>query len=96
MNVDAYMGPHARVDFGAVLPRRDAHHYQVPPGKAIEVGRARLIVSDIDISQPIPPNAAVVSFQVLLRTGKTRLQALFTNDEGESQSAYYVYVKRLL
>ena len=66
-----------------------------PSGKAIEASEARLIISDVDISQPIPPDAVAVSFQVPLRAGKTHLQALFTNDMGESRVAYYVYVKRL-
>ena len=66
-----------------------------PPGKAIEAREARLIISDLDTSQPIPPDATAVTFKVNLRAGKTRLQALFINNKGESLSVYYVYVKRL-
>ncbi len=36
-----------------------------------------------------------VTFRIKLEAGKTRLQTWFTDDEGTSRGAYYVYAKRL-
>ncbi len=64
-------------------------------GKAISAATARLTIADVDMTQPIPEGAHEVSFRVQLKAGKTRLQTWFTDDEGASRGAYYVYVKRI-
>lgn len=67
----------------------------IPGGKAIAATKARLKVADIDQTTTIPVEAKVVTFQVQLKPGKTRLQTWFMDDKGTSRGAYYVYVKRL-
>jgi arylsulfatase A-like enzyme len=67
----------------------------IPDGKAISATTARLRIGEVNRIQPIPKDAAAVTFRVKLKAGKTRLQTWFTDDEGESRGAYYVYVKRL-
>jgi len=67
----------------------------IPGGKAISATKARLKIGDVDVSQPVPKYASAVTFRVKLRAGKTRLQTWFTDENGESRGAYYVYVKRL-
>jgi arylsulfatase A-like enzyme len=64
-------------------------------GKAIAATKARLKIADEDLTGPIPLNAHCVRFRVELKTGKTRLQTWFTNENGTSRGAYYVYAKRL-
>ncbi len=67
----------------------------IPGGKAITVTRARLKVADIDQTKPVPVDALTVTFQAKLKAGKTRLQTWFTDGDGTSRGAYYVYAKRL-
>ena len=76
----------------------------IPGGKAISATNARLKIAPVsafaestgvDVSKPISKDAHAVTFKVQLKAGKTRLQTWFTDDEGTSRGAYYVYVKRL-
>ncbi len=63
-------------------------------GKAIGATKARLKIADVDITKPVSAGARAVTFEVKLKAGKTRLQTWFTNNQGESWGAYYLYVKR--
>lgn len=58
---------------------------------------ARLKLAAIDVSQPVRPEDRSVDFHVQVPKGKTRLQAWFVNgqENGETNSAFYVYAKRL-
>jgi len=67
----------------------------IPGGKAITATEARLKIADEDMTVPVSRNARAVTFEVRLKTGKTRLQTWFMDDRGNSRGAYYVYVKRL-
>jgi len=67
----------------------------VAGGKAITATKARLKVGDVDVAKPVSADALGVTFQVNLKAGKTRLQTWFTDDQGTSRGAYYVYAKRL-
>jgi arylsulfatase A-like enzyme len=67
----------------------------IPNGKAISATQARLKIGDIDLKQEIPSNARAVTFKTTLPAGKTRLQTWFTDDQGASCGAYFVYVKYL-
>jgi arylsulfatase A-like enzyme len=67
----------------------------IADGKAIDATKARLKVADKDLSRPIPADAHYVRFQVELKACKTRLQTWFSDDNGTSRGAYYVYAKRL-
>jgi hypothetical protein len=68
---------------------------KIPGGKAITATKARLKISDIDKTMPVPGDAHAVTFQVKLKAGKTRLHTWFDDDKGASRGAYYVYAKRL-
>jgi len=65
-------------------------------GKAITATKARLKVAGEDLNLPVAQDAHCVTFQVELKAGSTRLQTWFTDDNGTSRGAYYVYAKRLL
>jgi hypothetical protein len=68
----------------------------VPGGKAIVATEARLKIADVDLSKPIPADAAAVTFDVDLKAGKTTLQTWLTDKKtGQSRGAYYVYVTHL-
>jgi len=67
----------------------------IPGGRAISATRARLKLADVDVTQPVSTDATAVTFQVKLKAGKARLQTWFTDDQGRSWGAYYVYVRRL-
>lgn len=60
----------------------------------IQATMARLKIGDLDQSKPIPERADSVSFEVTLRSGKTRLQTWFSDDEG-SRGAFFVDVQFL-
>ena len=64
------------------------------PGEAIPVAKARLKIGNIDETKPVRENDTAAVFQVRLKAGKMRLQTWFTDDEGETRGAYYVYAKR--
>ena len=66
-----------------------------PAGHAFNVTQARLTIAGVDESQPVAEGAVDVTFRVSLPAGKTRLQTWFTEADGESFGAYYVYVRRL-
>ena len=67
----------------------------IPPEQSIGATKARLKIADVDMTAPIPENACEVTFQLSLKAGKTRLQTWFTDSQGTSRGAYFVYVKRL-
>jgi len=76
----------------ADLPLRDA-----PEGfKAFQPTHARLKVGDIDLTLPIHEGDKAVTFPVRLARQRTRLQAWLIDDieNGETNGAFYVYVKR--
>jgi arylsulfatase len=64
-------------------------------GKAITATQARLKIASEDLNKPVPADAHYVTFRLRLKGGKTRLQTWFTDDNGTSRGAYYVYAKRL-
>jgi len=77
----------------ADLPLRDA-----PEGfKAFQPTQARLKVGDVDMTLPIHKGDKTVTFPVRLSKQLTRLQAWLVDDieNGETNGAFYVYVKRL-
>lgn len=67
----------------------------MPGGKTINVNQARLKIAEVDVIKPISLTDVVVTFNIPLKAGKTRLQTWFTDDMGNSRGAYYVYVRRL-
>jgi hypothetical protein len=67
----------------------------IPGGKAIVATNARLKVADVDQVTPVSPDARAVTFRAELKAGKARLQTWFSDGEGTSRGAYYVYAKRL-
>jgi len=67
----------------------------VERGKAISVTKARIRIGSVEKSKPVDKKAVEVTFRLNLKAGKTRLQTWFTDDDGASRGAYYVYAKRL-
>jgi arylsulfatase B len=66
----------------------------VKKGKAIQADKARLRVGAFDEQQPIAASTRVVTFEVSLPAGSTRLQSWFTAPDGSQRGAYYVAVRR--
>ncbi len=64
-------------------------------GKAIRVTKARIKIANVDQSKSVDKEAVEVTFRVNLKAGKAKLQTWFTDDDGASRGAYYVYAKRL-
>ncbi len=67
----------------------------IPGGRAIQAHAARLTIGEVDLTRPVPADAAEITFPVQLRPGKMRLQTWLTADDGPSRGAYFVYVKRI-
>ena len=65
------------------------------PGKAINVTSARLRIADVDETKPVQEEDCAAVFRVRLEAGSAHLQTWFTDDQGESRGAYYVYTRRL-
>jgi len=71
---------------------------ETPEGATkMRVTHARLKVAGFDATKSVRPKDRSVNFRVSVPKGKTRLQAWFINDRenGKTNSAFYVYVKRL-
>ena len=66
-----------------------------PPGKAINVKKARIRIAGIDEEKKVTGNETAVKFTLQLKSGKTTLKTWLTGNSGEFHGAYYVYVKRL-
>jgi hypothetical protein len=64
-------------------------------GEAISAQKARLRIAHFDQTKEIPRDDKAVTFNLMLKAGKTRLQTWFIDGEDDSRGAYYVYVKRL-
>ena len=77
----------------AGIPIRDT-----PEGAEVfKPTHARLKIKNIDMTMPIRDDDKAAMFVVRLAKGRTRLQAWLVNDidNGETNGAFYVYVRRL-
>ncbi len=63
------------------------------PGEAIPIVEARIQVGDTTQIKPVADEASAISFRLPLRSGPTRVQTWFTDEQGDTLGAYYVYVK---
>ncbi|MBT7702436.1 MAG: arylsulfatase, partial [Verrucomicrobia bacterium] len=66
------------------------------PSRAIHAVRARLAVGAFDRTVEVASGDKAVRFQVELEAGEQRLQTWFTDHDGESWGAYYVYMGAVL
>ena len=68
----------------------------IPEGIKLDIVRASVeIDGQLNEEVNVKPNAASSDFNVSLKPGKTKMKAGFTNDKGELNVAYYVYVEKL-
>lgn len=67
----------------------------VAGGRAIRATKARLRIGDVDLDKAVAADAREVVFRILLQPGKVRLQTWFTDEDGASRGAYYVYAARV-
>ena len=75
------------------LPIRD----NPKDAKVFKPNHARLKIEDVDMTLPIREGDKAATFSVRLAKQRTRLQAWLINDieNGETNGAFYVYVKRV-
>jgi len=67
----------------------------IPGGKAIQANSARFKIADVNETISVSAKDIAAKFTVPLKPGKTTMQTWFTDDQGNSRGAYYVYVKKL-
>lgn len=65
-----------------------------PPGKALNITRARILFGDQEQTMPVNSEDQEVTFTFQLPAGETDLQTWFITEDGEEFGAYYVYIKR--
>jgi len=66
----------------------------IPGGTAIKADQARLTIAGLDLTKPIPEDAASITFTVNLEQGETQLQTWLTDSASEeSRGAYYTSVR---
>lgn len=65
------------------------------PGRAIQVGLARLAIGAISRKSAVQAGDKFAAFEVTLPAGPAELRATFESPGGESRGAYYVYAERL-
>ncbi len=71
--------------------RRWPKHLDQP----IEATRARLKISEVDVSRAVPADATKATFKLELKAGRNDLQTWLTTPAGKTRGAFYVYVKYL-
>jgi hypothetical protein len=64
-------------------------------GKALAIKKARLKIADFDKTIDVSADDKAATFRMKLKAGPTHLQSWFTDADGTSRGAYYVYVRRL-
>jgi arylsulfatase A-like enzyme len=67
----------------------------IKKGTAIRADSARLRIGTFDGQRPVTTTTRVVTFEVSLPAGSTRLQTWFTAADGASRGAYYVTVRHV-
>ena len=69
----------------------------VPDGAAVAISprSVRLRVGEREETAPVETGQRAVTFRAPLPAGKTRCEAVFIDEQGEEQAAYYVYVRRM-
>jgi arylsulfatase A-like enzyme len=77
---------------GASVPGVQA--YRTTPGKAIDPTTASLRIGNLAAKKDIPADAKEVAFTMKLEAGKTTMEALFEQADGETFGAYYAYVTK--
>ena len=65
-----------------------------PPGKALDIVRARVRFGEEEKTAPVEPDAEEVTFEFDLEKGGTTLQTWFVDRNGEEFGAYYAYINR--
>ncbi len=66
-----------------------------PEGKALSIKEARLKIGDQELEKELKTDALSAKFVVDLKAGRLRLKSWFTDEDGHSRGAYYVYVTKL-
>lgn len=64
-------------------------------GKAINARLARIQIGRMDVTKTVGFDDSAVVFRMRLKKGKTKMQTWFTDKDGTSRGAYFVYVTRL-
>ncbi len=82
----------AEVPPGADVPGVKA--FRTAKGQKIAPTTATLTIGDTTDSKPISAGDKEVVFTMKLKPGKTRMSALFSDDEGGKWGAYFAYVTR--
>ncbi len=65
------------------------------PGKQIHPVQASIRIGDLFETKAVVPGSKEVIFNVQLKSGKTRLWALFTTQDESVYGAYFTYVKKV-
>ena len=67
-----------------------------PEGKGLPVASVWLQAGNIELQQPVVPDATQVTFETELKTGTTTFKSWWYNAEGDTLAgAYYLTVERL-
>ena len=72
----------------------DKKHAPFPPGRGLEVVKAKIRFGDEEKSITVTPNSKEVVLNFYLPQGRTTLQTWFIDKEGKEFGANYVYILR--
>jgi arylsulfatase B len=84
--IDAPLAP------GAAVP--GARAFRSTPGKAVKAVTARLRIGPRQLQSDVAAGAKEVVFEVDLKAGRTRMEAVFSDADGRQYGAYYAYVRK--
>ncbi|MEE8452492.1 MAG: arylsulfatase [Thermoguttaceae bacterium] len=66
-----------------------------PANFPIQATEAQLKIGGVELSKPIEDGATGVTLTAELKAGQTRMETSFTDANGKSRGAFFVYVRRL-
>jgi hypothetical protein len=93
--VEADAAMNIAVELGPYDPSRHSINARTKePTKVMDVRSIRLKASDYDQTLAVSPGDKEVRFNVYLPEGEHKIQAWLNMDSGESNGAYYVYVRK--
>jgi hypothetical protein len=65
------------------------------PGAAIAATKAHIMIRDVDLTKPVPPEAKFVEFEFDLPQGPAELRTAFYDAVMNERGAYYVYLEKV-
>jgi arylsulfatase A-like enzyme len=79
----------------AAVPPAEEGVESFPPGKALDIHKARVRIGDVEKEMIVSPKAESADFILQLPVGKTSLETWLIDNQEKSYGAFYTYITRV-